>query len=170
LKTKEDESNIEARHHQQMGVRYSMKNVRAGIPMGGSHAIGHQLGPMGVPHGITSCIMCPAVMKWNIANGSSNPDIKKKQDKIREILWSENAAVEIFTAAGLVKERADLGDLLDVFIRKLGLPRTLKEVGIDKDQIDALSVRSLHDAWSPTNPIPLTEAAQVKEILEMVVG
>jgi alcohol dehydrogenase class IV len=170
LKTKVDEGNAEARFKCQMGVLLAMKNVRAGIPMGGSHAIGHQLGPMGVGHGVTSCIMCPAVMKWNIAHGNKIPEIQKKQDKIREILWSEESASAAFKRAGLTKEKADLGDLLDVIIRALGLPRTLKEVGIDKSQLDALSKRTLEDAWAPTNPIPLTDAAQVKDILEMVVG
>jgi alcohol dehydrogenase class IV len=160
LKTKTDEKNVEARHQCQMGVRLAMKNVRAGIPMGGSHAIGHQLGPMGVSHGITSCIMCPAVMRWNIAHGSNIPKIHKKQDKIREILWSEKAVAETFSKAGLTKEKADLGDLLDEIIRALGLPRTLKEVGIDRSQIDSLSQRTLDDAWAPTNPIPLTDAAR----------
>jgi alcohol dehydrogenase class IV len=58
-----------------MGVVLAMKSIRAGIPMGGSHAIGHQLGPLGVGHGITSCVMCPAVMKWNAKIGASNPEI-----------------------------------------------------------------------------------------------
>lgn len=62
LKCKKDLDDTDARHKCQMGVAFGMDNVRAGIPMGGSHAIGHQLGPLGVPHGVTSCIMCPAVM------------------------------------------------------------------------------------------------------------
>jgi len=169
LKTKADESNVEAVHKCQMGVLLAMKSIRAGIPMGGSHAIGHQLGPLGVGHGITSCILCPAVMKWNIANGAKVPQIEAKQEKIRNILWAIDAGRKIFEGAGLKQESADLGDLLDVFIRKLGLPRTLKEVGIGRDQLDALSERALEDFWAPTNPIPLLEAAKVKEILEMVV-
>ncbi|KAE9379727.1 Dehydroquinate synthase-like protein [Stipitochalara longipes BDJ] len=169
LKTKQDEHSVEARHRSQMGVRLAMKNVRAGIPMGGSHAIGHQLGPMGVGHGVTSCIMCPAVMKWNIKHGKGNPLIEKKQGKIRNILWSESSAAELFRKAGLQEDKADLGDLLDVIIRTLGLPRTLKEVDIGEDQIEKLSKRTLDDFWAATNPIPLTDAAQVKSILEMVV-
>ncbi|KAG0649278.1 Dehydrogenase FUM7 [Hyphodiscus hymeniophilus] len=170
LETKLDEKNVEARHQCQLGVRYAMKNVRAGIPMGGSHAIGHQLGPMGVGHGVTSCIMCPAVMKWNIAHGKDIPEIEIKQNKVRSILWSLPSAVDLFKKNGLTQEKADLGDLLDVIIRTLGLPRTLKEVDIGEDQIDALSVRTLADFWAPTNPIPLVEAAQVKSILEMVLN
>ena len=170
LITKQDEKSVEARHHCQMGVRLAMKNVRAGIPMGGSHAIGHQLGPMGVGHGVTSCIMCPAVMKWNLEHGRNNPDVQEKQDKVRSILWTEPRAAELFKKVGLSQDKADLGDLLDVIIRTLGLPRTLKEVDIGADQIDKLSKRTLDDFWAPTNPIPLMDAAQVKSILEMVVG
>lgn len=40
----EEKADVEARFRCQMGVRYAMENIRAGVPMGGSHAIGHQLG------------------------------------------------------------------------------------------------------------------------------
>lgn len=64
---------------------------------------------------------------------------------------------------------ADLGDVLDAVIRELGMPRTLKEVGVGRDQLDGLAEHSLHDRWCATNPIPLREKKQVMEILEMVV-
>ena len=170
LKCKTNPKDIEARHQCHMAVLLAMKSIRAGIPMGGSHAIGHQLGPMGVPHGITSCVMCPAVMKWNVAHGSKEPAIDKRQQKIREIFWSEADVAKILKEAGLSEDGADLGDILDVTIRSLGLPRTLKEVGIKESDIDKLSKRALDDAWAQTNPIPLTEASQVKEILVSVAG
>jgi alcohol dehydrogenase class IV len=44
LKCKENSGDVEARRKCQMAVRYAMGNVRRGVPMGGSHAIGHQLG------------------------------------------------------------------------------------------------------------------------------
>jgi alcohol dehydrogenase class IV len=44
LKCKADPNDIEARQQCQLAVGYAMDNIRAGIPMGGSHAIGHQLG------------------------------------------------------------------------------------------------------------------------------
>jgi len=38
----------------------------SGIPMGISHAIGHVIGSVfDIPHGITSCIALPAVMRFN---------------------------------------------------------------------------------------------------------
>lgn len=121
-------------------------------------------------HGITSCIMCPAVIKRNLENGQNEPRIKEKQDKIRRILWSEDTAAQTFVGAGLKREKADLGDLLDAFFRALGIPRTLKEVGIEASEIDKLAERTLADWWAGTNPIPLKNIAQVKSILEMAVG
>ena len=44
LKCKSNPNDIQARQQCQLAVGYAMDNIRAGIPMGGSHAIGHQLG------------------------------------------------------------------------------------------------------------------------------
>lgn len=168
LKCKKDPIDADARRQCQLAVGLAMNAVRAGIPMGGSHAIGHQLGPLGVPHGVTSCIMCPAVMKYNIKHGEGKPGIVLRQQKVRDVLWSEKEVAQTFMDAGLDEKVADLGDLLDVYVRKLELPRTLSDMKISADVIPALSERALADFWSPTNPIPLVKAEQVKEILEMV--
>lgn len=159
---------VDARLQCQMAVILAMDNIRAGIPMGGSHAIGHQLGPLGVPHGITSCIMCPAVMKYNIKHGGDDPEIASRQDKVKRVLWSEPEVAETLRRASLDEGTADLGDLLDAVIRALGLPRSLTELGIKEKDIVGLSTRALDDFWSPTNPVPLVKAEQVSEILEAV--
>lgn len=113
--------------------------------------------------------MCPAVMKYNIKHGSDNGETSSRQNSVKDILWSDKEVAETLTQAGLSKESSDLGDLLDVIIRALGLPRTLTEVNISSDVISALSERALADFWSATNPVPLVKAEQVREILEMVV-
>lgn len=66
------------------------------------------------------------------------------------------------------RKNADLGDILDAVIRELGMPRTLKEVGIGRDKLDLLADNSLRDHWIKTNAQPITEKSQVMEILEMV--
>ncbi|CAK7212838.1 hypothetical protein SBRCBS47491_001600 [Sporothrix bragantina] len=170
LRCKANNKDVEAYHRCQMAVGLAMDNVRAGIPMGGSHAIGHQLGPLGVPHGVTSCIMCSAVMKYNIRHGADNPDIAARQKKVANILWSEPDVATALRADGLKPETADLGDLIDTIVKTLGLPRSLKAMGIDRDIIPKLSVRALDDFWAPTNPIPLVKPEQVTEILEAVAG
>ena len=169
LKCKSDPKDVEARHKCHMAVLLAMKGIRAGVPMGGSHAIGHQLGPLGVPHGVTSCIMCPAVMKYNITHAGNRVN-QQKQTKVLSILWSEMTVAELLKKEGLKQENADLGDVLDVIIRELGLPRTLKQVGIEKSQFPPLSKRTLDDFCAQDNPVPLTQASQVSEILEAVAG
>ncbi|KAJ5952164.1 Dehydroquinate synthase-like protein [Penicillium vulpinum] len=167
MKCKKDPQDIPARHKCQLAARFAMANLRAGIPLGGSHAIGHQLGPLGVPHGITSCIMSPAVMEYNIKYGSENPQIKARQDKVRDILWSEPEVAAALREAGL-SDMSSLGQLLDAIIRALGLPRSLHEVQVGRDIFPALSKGALRDFWSPTNPVPLLREEQVQEILEAV--
>lgn len=44
IKCKADPNDVQARQQCQLAVCLAMDNIRAGIPMGGSHAIGHQLG------------------------------------------------------------------------------------------------------------------------------
>ncbi|KAF9883657.1 hypothetical protein FE257_003091 [Aspergillus nanangensis] len=165
LKTKQDPTDVVARHHCQMGVMLAMDNIRSGVPMGGSHAIGHQLGPLGVAHGVTSCVLCPAVMRYNWDYGGEGSRIREKQERVVDILWAEDMVAETLEKAGKKRGSDVLGELLDVIIRVLGLPRSLTEVGVKEDVLPALSKRALDDFWAATNPVPLVEAAQVLEIL-----
>ena len=67
-RVKADPTDLEARLDCQMGAWLSMGPLASGVPMGASHGIGYALGAMfGIPHGHTSCIMLPAVMRWNAA-------------------------------------------------------------------------------------------------------
>lgn len=77
------------------------------------------------------------------------------------------------TMQGLLQARdnaqLDLGDVLDAFIRVLGIPRSLKEANIGRDSLDMLATNSLSDVWSQTNAIPIIEKSRVLEILEMCI-
>jgi len=65
-RVKADPSDLEARLDCQIGSWLSMAPLAAGVPMGASHGIGYVLGAeFDVPHGYTSCVMLPAVMRWN---------------------------------------------------------------------------------------------------------
>ena len=136
--------------------------------MGGSHAVGHQLRPLGVPHGVTSCIVCPAVMKFNVKYGAGDPEIVRRQKLVQSILWSEQRVAEVLKNGGLEAETSDLGDALEVLIRFLDLSRTLSDFDITADKIPALAENTLGDFWAKTNPVLLVEAAQVEKILNAV--
>lgn len=164
LKCKEDATDLEARHSCQLGVVNAMAAVSSGVPLGASHAIGHQLGPLGVGHGETSCILLPAVCKFNAAHGANND----RQEKCKQILLRDETVVAILGQQ--ILEQLDLGDILATVIKKLGLPRSLKDVHVGRDKLERLANNSLHDIWIKTNAVPIEHSSQVMEILEMIVG
>ncbi|KAL2786658.1 alcohol dehydrogenase [Aspergillus keveii] len=136
-----------------------------GIEMGASHGIGHQLGPLGVGHGDTSCILLPAVCKYNARHGVNT----EQQARLCAFLPGQPGVGDVLASRSLLKEEVDLGDVLDAIIRELGLPRTLSGVGVTREHLDDLATNSLRDRWCATNPVPLVDKGQVLEILEMVI-
>lgn len=150
-----------------------MQACKGGAPLGASHGIGHQLGPLGVGHGETSCILLPAVCAFNARHAADAEseayakDIPIKQQRVRDVLWTEPTVAATLTSRGLSRDEADLSACLDVIISELGMPRSLGAMGVGKDKFDNLALSSLKDRWCTTNAVPLKEKTQVLEILEM---
>ncbi len=144
---KADPEDLDARLQCQVGAWQSMIPVVGGVPMGASHAIGHILGGTAdVPHGYCSCVMAPAVLDFNrVANAH------------RQQLISD--------CFGRPGESA--GALVDEFIRGLGMPRSLREVDVKEDQLDHIAEYTMLDIWARTNPRPINEPADVRQILDM---
>lgn len=165
LKAKQDAGSAGARLDCQLGVIDAMAAASRGVPLGASHGIAHMLGPAGVGHGETSCILLPAVCKYNSRRGAN----VERQNAVARVLWADPTARAIFEAENLTEEGADLGDLTDVVVRALGMPRTLRGVGIGEEKLDSIAEHSLHDRWVKTNPAPLDKAG-VLQILRMVLG
>ncbi|MCX7366099.1 MAG: iron-containing alcohol dehydrogenase [Alphaproteobacteria bacterium] len=138
---------MEARLDCQTGSWLSMAGLAAGVPMGASHGIGYVLGAMfDVPHGHTSCIMLPAVMRWN---------------------KSANAKKQATVAAAMGHPGKEAGDVLDDFIRGLGMPRSLGEVKIGKESFERIAAQAMGTPWVPRNPRPIPSPTEVREILEL---
>ncbi|KAL8825853.1 MAG: hypothetical protein Q9170_007633 [Blastenia crenularia] len=163
LRTKKDASNAESRRLAQLGVKHSLVPLKNRVFKGASHAIGHFLGPMGVAHGETSCILMSATHKYNAEVNL------QEQKAVCKVLWDIPDAKEVFLQYGLSDEDiTDLGDLLDAFVKELGLPRSLSEVGVTGlEKLATLAQKSLKDPYARTNPIPLTTPEQVMEILQL---
>jgi maleylacetate reductase len=146
-RVKADPTDLQARLDCQLGSWLSMGPLAAGVPMGASHGIGYILGAVfDVPHGHTSCIMLPSVMRWN-----------------KPI----NAARQALAAAAMGRPDADAADLLDNFIGGLGMPRSLGAVKIGPEQFDRIARGAMDTPWIPRNPRPIPGPAQVREILEL---
>jgi alcohol dehydrogenase class IV len=163
LHTKANEKDVQARLETQFGVNYAMTPIHVAVYPGASHGIGHNLGPFGVGHGETSCILLPAVCKYNAAQGANND----RQDKVREVLWNIPEAKELFQSKGLTQKESDLGDLIDAIIRALGLPRNLSQFGIGEDKFESIAENSIPDFCTICNPAPLKTKEPIIEILKM---
>ena len=164
LQCTKNPTDSEARAKCQFGCMSYMKVMVLKIPLGASHGIGRQLGPYNVPHGETSCILMPAVAKYNSRVNAT------QQARIADVLWDDTVIASVFEARGLRRDKADLGDALDAIIRELHMPRDLKSVGVRREDLENIAENSLNDPWCKTNPVPLTDQKQVLEILAMVAG
>jgi maleylacetate reductase len=159
MRSKKDGEDVEAREMCQKGAWKASAPIVLGIPMGGSHAIGHILGSVsGVAHGHTSCVLLPAVMEFNY------PVNSKQQDNIKRLLVN-NGTVKDLELEG----ENDLmpWQIVASFIRSIGMPQSLTEVGIKNDQLPKIAKETLTDFWSRTNPIPIDTEEQAMEILQL---
>jgi maleylacetate reductase len=146
-RVKADAGDLDARMDCQIGTWLSMGPLSAGVPMGASHGIGYVLGAVfDVPHGFTSCVMLPSVMCWN---------------------RSANAERQALVAAAMGQPGKDAADVLDDFIRGLGMPRSLQDVRIGPEHFDRIAEQAMGTPWIPRNPRKIDTPAQVREILVM---
>jgi maleylacetate reductase len=146
-RVKADPSDLDARMDCQIGTWLSTGPLTSGVPMGASHGIGYVLGAAyGVPHGYTSCVMLPSVMRWNI---------------------SANAERQALVAAAMGRPGEDAGDVLDDFIRGLGMPRSLREVRVGPEHFDKIAELAMATPWVLRNPHKIEGPAQVREILQL---
>jgi maleylacetate reductase len=145
IKAKPDD--LDARMSAQFGMWQAIAANAAGVPNGASHGIGYVLGATyGVAHGHTSCVMLPAVLKWNAVVNA---------DRQRALSAAMGASVG--NAADLVKE----------LVQQLDQPTSLRDVGIKREDLEAIAKRAVGYGPVKTNPRRITSAADVMEILEL---
>ena len=145
VRTRPDE--LEPRLNCQLAAWLTMIAPAALVPNGASHGIGYILGGYaGVPHGITSCISLPAALQWN------EPVNAERQKAVAEKLGRPGARP---------------CDVMRDFVKSLGLPTRLSDVGIGADRIPELARQ--YDGTGPisTNPRPVRGAGDLEEILRL---
>lgn len=141
-----DPADLEARLECQFGMWLAISGVGSGRGMGPSHAIGHTLGgSYGVPHGITSCVILPAVLAW------THDAAIAPQAQISELLGFRGAASD--AVRGLV-------DGLD-------LPTDLASVGVTRQDFQAIAEHTMHDNGVRNSPRPISGPRDIVEILEL---
>ncbi len=138
---------LKARLDAQFGMWQAIAAAASGVPTGASHGIGYALGAtFDVPHGHTSCVLLPAVLRWNAV---------------------VNAERQRALSQAMGDASRDAADLVAELVAQLGQPGTLRAVGIGEAQFDDIAERAM--AYKPVkmNPRPIRGAADVREILEL---
>ncbi len=143
---KKDPSDLQGRLDCQLGAWMSIIGSSAGVHKGASHGIGHILGgTAGVPHGYTSCVMLPHVLRFNQSVNAA------QQQRVSEALGFPNQP-----ACEVVAE----------LVAELGLPSTLRQVDVRKDMLDEIAQKSMHDRLIHTNPRKIHGPEDIRRILD----
>lgn len=118
----------------------------ARVNYGASHGIGHALGAAAdVPHGHTSCIMLPHVLRYNA------PATRDRQRLISEALGQAGSPA---------------GDAVAKLVAALGQPSTLRQAGVKREQLPAVAAASMKNRWVLANPQPIRSEQDVMRLLE----
>ncbi|MGI5129767.1 iron-containing alcohol dehydrogenase [Pseudonocardia sp. CA-107938] len=141
-----DEDDLAARAECQAGMAIGMIGPAAGSRVGASHAIGHALGAhSGVPHGITSCVMLPAVLRWN-----------------RDACPQRQQLV----SSAMGRPGVDAAKVVEDLVVSVGLPVRLQDIGIERSELATIARKTMGDMAIGGNPRPVRTVADVLEILE----
>ncbi|MBP7661012.1 MAG: iron-containing alcohol dehydrogenase [Burkholderiaceae bacterium] len=143
-----DATDLSARADAQAAAWLSIQGRSGGVAHGASHGIGYLLGGgFNVPHGLTSCVMLPAVLRWN------RPVNEARQQ-------------EFCVRVGLDPARP-LADHVETLFASVGLATRLSQVGIGPDKFDRLA--GMYDGSPPiaTNPRKVGGKSDLLEIIAL---
>ncbi len=130
----------------QVGAWLSVQGVSAGVDLGASHGIGHVLGgTAGMPHGETSCVMLPHVLRYNHA---------------------VNADAQAALAEAMGDVDTPLADQVERLVASLDLPGRLRDAEVPRELLPTIAEESMLDLWIKTNPRPIAGPGDILPLLE----
>ncbi len=145
-RAKSHPDDLENRLNCLIGSWLSIQGVSTGVDLGGSHAIGHVLGgTAGMPHGETSCVMLPHVLRYNM---TVNAD---RQAALAEAMGDANTPA---------------ADQIQALVASLDLPGRLRDANVSEDILQTIAEESMFDMWIKTNPRPFNSPAEVLPLLK----
>ncbi len=145
-RTQRDSDDLQARQDCLEGAWLSIQGASAGVSAGASHGIGHALGGTArMPHGETSCVMLPHVLRYNAAVNA------ERQQELGTLIGETGR---------------DLADVIAQLVTSLGLPGRLRDAGVDASLLGAVAAAAMHDPLLATNPLPITSEDEVLKLLK----
>ena len=136
----EDGTDLAARACMQVASTMGATAFQKGL--GAMHSMSHPCGAVyDTHHGLTNAVVMPYVLEFN------RPAIEEKMTALARYLELEEAGFR-----GVVRWILDLRE-------RIGIPRTLAEIGVTSDAAARLAPMALVDPSSATNPVALTTPA-----------
>ncbi|PWL90947.1 MAG: NAD-dependent alcohol dehydrogenase [Clostridiales bacterium] len=133
------------RHDEEAACAMMVGSTFAGIAfawarLGNIHAMSHPVsGFFGVAHGVANSVLMPTVIEYNALAD------KGRYEKIYNYISVDKEPVKDFKPEMLVAEVQKLND-------DLGIPKSLKEVGVTEDKIPAMAADAMKSGNIPANP------------------
>jgi alcohol dehydrogenase class IV len=131
-------SDVQARWHMMMASLHGALAFQKGL--GAVHSMSHPLGGvqgLALHHGTLNAVVLPAVLRFNEGHAGS------KYGKLK--------------AAFGLPEQADLARDIAALNARIGLPPSLKAMGVPRELLPRMVAGAMADHSTATNPRPLTE-------------
>ena len=111
--------------------------------LGYVHAMAHQLGGFyDLPHGVCNALLLPHVEAFNMGAASD------KLNEVGAILQANNPQLAGLDPVATIKKLADI----------VGIPKSLEELGVKREDFDVLAENALKDVCGLTNPVQASHA------------
>ncbi|MDO5393624.1 MAG: lactaldehyde reductase [Mycoplasmatota bacterium] len=115
------------------------------VGLGIVHSMAHSLGAyFDTPHGVANALLLPHVLKFN---GEVCPDLYRNMGAAFGLDMSNTTDEEAVDKVVEAVRELSLS---------LGIPQTLKEIGVSKEMIPTLAKQAINDACTPGNPREVT--------------
>jgi len=142
-----DGKNLEARSHMMAAATMGATAFQKGL--GAIHSLSHPVGAVyDTHHGLTNAVVMPYVMQFN------RQAIEEKMTRLAAYLGLKNPGYQAVL------------DWVLALRKEIGIPHTLKDIGVGTDKLDSLSQEAFNDPSTGGNPVP----AGVPEMKQMFIA
>lgn len=146
------EGNLEAREQMAL-AQYIAGMGFSNVGLGLVHGMAHPLSAWyNIPHGVACASLLPSVMKYNK---------EYTGEKYREI--AKALKVENVDSLTLEEARNAACEAIDQLSKNVGIPATISELGVKKEDIESIAKEALADVCTPGNP----RDASIQDIIEL---